>query len=142
MALLRILGKKSIDFSSSFAKLILFKSIGPPSNFKISSKRYFTPPKKKIQAIHCPQPVQIYTNNNKNFNKSQIRNTIHQKEKSFVNQVSSKFIYQSFRAIGGCTTQTHVFRQNPKFPKFGQAIAFSKNAKIMAFYKQSIVQIF
>ena len=54
------------------------------------------PKEKKIQPIHCPQHVQIYTNNKNNYNKSQISNIIHQKEKFFVNQVSYKFKYPSF----------------------------------------------
>ena len=54
------------------------------------------PKDKKIQPIHCPQHVQIYTNNKNNYNKSQISNIIHQKEKFFVNQVSYKFKYPSF----------------------------------------------
>ena len=119
MAPHKILEKKNFDFSSSFAKLLLFKSIGPPSNFKISSKRHFTK-KIKIQAsrpfIAHSQSKFIQTTT-KIFNKSQISNIIHQKEKSFVNQVSQKFKNQSFRAISGCTTQTHIFRLKCKIPK-------------------------
>ena len=127
MAPHKILEKKNLILVPRFQNYFSLNPLGLPQISKLVQKDTLTTTttkKKKIQPIHCPQPVQIYTNNNKIFNKSQISNIIHQKEKSF------------------CTTQ------NTKFSKFGQAIAFSINAKfwhfrnevLMSFFKSAILK--
>ena len=100
--------KKKEWFSSSFADLLFFLNpyggIWDAQILKLVHKNPFkkmrmiqgTQRKKNIQPFGCPQHLQIYTNNKNNFNKSQINNIIHQKEKFFVNQVSYKFKYPLF----------------------------------------------